>query len=68
MKKYFCLATLFFLSLSGNTYAGSNDTISIEVFNSTSQGNGLEEAFDKVKKHRKRYGDNPVFHLQLHGG
>lgn len=68
MKKYFWLATLFFLSISGNTYAGSNDTISIEVFNSASQGIGLEEAFDKVKKHRKRNGDNSVFHLQLHGG
>lgn len=47
MKKYFWLATLFFLSLSENTYAGSNDTISIEVFNSASQGIGLEEAFDR---------------------
>lgn len=26
MKKYFWLATLFFLSISGNTYAGNNDT------------------------------------------
>lgn len=64
MKKYFWLATLFFLSLSENTYAGSNDTISIEVFNSASQGIGLEEAFNKVKKHRKRYGGNPVFYLR----
>ena len=62
MKRYFWLAALF--SLSGNTYAGSNDTISIEVFNSTSQGIGLEEAFDKVKKHRKRYDGNPVFYLR----